>query len=218
MLPVKTQTLFGALFGAAVVVGVSSAALAQTAEGFFTKEQAANGAALFSANCAQCHGAQLQGDEAPALKGKDVMGSWITAQGIYDYFSVAMPPSSPGQLGDSAYIEILSHILSTNGAPVGTRALNLADLPKIELVKATASGSAPAAAPANAAAAPAAPKLPQAFTAGKTLPTVGDAPKTEAAAAPAAPKLPQAFTAGKTLPTVAPSSTPPALPGPGGKP
>ena len=211
---VKIQTVLGSLLGAVLVSGLSSAALAQAPEGYFTKEQAANGAALFSANCAQCHGAQLQGDEAPALKGKDVMGSWITAQGIYDYFSVAMPPSNPGGLGNSAYIEILSHILSTNGAVAGSRALALADLPKIELVKATAGGSAPAAAPANAAAAPAAPKLPQAFTAGKTLPTVGDAPKAEAAA-PAAPKLPQAFTAGKTLPTVAPSTAPPELPGPG---
>jgi mono/diheme cytochrome c family protein len=214
MVRMTMQSLLGSVFGAALLASSSSTVFAQAPDGYFTKEQAASGAALFSANCAQCHGAQLQGDEAPALKGKDVMGSWITAQGIYDYFSVAMPPSNPGQLGNSAYIEILSHILSTNGASAGSRALQLADLPKIELVKATAAGSAPAAAPANAAAAPSAPKLPQAFTAGKALPTVGDAPKADAAA-PAAPKLPQAFTAGKTLPTAAPSNAPLELPGPG---
>ena len=60
------QSLLGSVFGAALLASSSSTVFAQAPEGYFTKEQAASGAALFSANCAQCHGAQLQGDEAPA--------------------------------------------------------------------------------------------------------------------------------------------------------
>ncbi len=198
------------------VTGWAVQVAAQDAQGLYSKEQAERGSALFTANCAQCHGAQLQGAEAPALIGRDVMGTWITAQGIFDYVSVAMPPSSPGQLGESVYVDILSHILAMNGAPAGSKPMALADLPNVDLVKATGVAAAPAAAPATPATA-AAPRLPQAFTAGRVLPTVGAdgvVPPPAAAAAPPAPKLPQAFTAGRQLPTVAPSSAPLPLPGP----
>ncbi len=186
--------------------------------GFYTKEQAARGSGLFTANCAECHGRQLQGAEAPALVGKDVMGTFITAQGLYDYFSVAMPPSNPGGLGEESYLDILSHILSVNGAPVGDKPLAMANLEKVDLVKATAAvAAAPGGAAPGAAAAPGQPaaRLPQAFTAGRPLPTVGT--PTAPTAENAAPKLPQSFTAGRQLPTVAPSNAPLELPGPGAR-
>jgi hypothetical protein len=209
---------FAMAIAISAVGGLSAlgSAAAQDA-GVYTKEQAARGAGLYTANCAECHGRQLQGAEAPALIGKDVMGTFITGQGLYDYFSVAMPPSNPGGLGEQAYVEILSHILATNGAPAGNTPLVLANLEKVDLVKATtAAAAAPAGAAPAAAAAPAQPaRLPQAFTAGRALPTVGapTAPTPENAA----PRLPQAFTAGRQLPTVAPSTAPLELPGPGAR-
>jgi mono/diheme cytochrome c family protein len=184
----------------ALLIGCSGAATAQDSAGYFTQEQADKGASLFDANCSACHGKNLEGIEAPGLVGIDVMGNWATAEGIYAYFSVAMPPTAPGKLGEDAYVDILAHIMSVNGAPAGTKELTGDE--------ATLSAGAPAA-PAAAAA----PTVPQAFTWGKELPTVGGAAAAPAAAAPAEPAkptVPQAFTAGKDLPTVTPPAAPTA--------
>ena len=44
---------------------------------------------------AQGHARQLEGPDAPALVGQDVMQNWATAGGLFDYIHVAMPPSIP---------------------------------------------------------------------------------------------------------------------------
>jgi mono/diheme cytochrome c family protein len=180
------------------------------ASGYFTAEQASHGKAVWASQCSACHGVNMEGTEAPGLVGVDVMGSWGTAQGIYDYYSEAMPATNPGGLTEEEYVDIMAHILAVNGAPAGTHVLKLADFPDLQLVAAT-SGVAPAApaaapvpAPAAPAAAPAAPKLPQAFTANQNPPAA--APAATPAPAPAAPKLPQAFTFGKDAPPAAPAT------------
>lgn len=209
----------------AVVAGLLltiSPALA--ADGYFTADQAAAGEAAFNSNCASCHGQDLNGGVGPALAGPDVMGTWGTAGGLYDFFSVAMPPTAPGQLGAETYTNILAYIMSKNGIPAGTTPL--ADSKEaraaINLVAAAASApKAPAAGAAPAAAAaPAAPPatgvagdiqtaakspMPQAFTWGRSLPTVG--PGGNVKQVSAAPQtfnehaaMPQAFTWGKDLP------------------
>lgn len=229
------RTLILAAVGAAAIMMSVVAPLAQSSGGYFSPEQAARGAAAFNTNCAKCHGQNLQGVEAPALVGVDVMGNWATAQGMYDYFSVAMPPTAPGKLGQPTYVDIMAHILEVNGAAAGQKDLTLADLPNVDLVTATAAAGAPAggskqngggaspaatvapgggaAAPSNATAAPAgsaalpaeAPSVPQAFTYGKQLPTVSPESAPAADAKPK-PTVPQAFTYGKQLPTVAPAT------------
>jgi len=201
-------TLATTLAAAAFAAGAGGAAIAQDSKGYYTQEQADHGKALFDANCAQCHGQNLEGIEAPGLAGPDVMGNWATAQGMYDYFSVAMPPTAPGKLGDDNYVDIMAYILKVNGAPAGDAALTKDALPSVDLVAATAQ-AAPAQPAAGAAATPApaadagATKVPQSFTWGKQLPTVGGADSGQAAPAqPAQPKVPQSYTWGKDLPTV----------------
>lgn len=196
----------------AVVAAIAGAVAAGPAfAAGFTAEQAAAGETAYNSNCAQCHGKQLEGPDAPGLAGPDVMQNWATAGGLFDFIHVAMPPSAPGQLGDETYLNIIAYIMKFNGAEPGDEPLT-ADADKlaaISLPAETAAGAAAAtpatpAAPADTtAAAAAAPAVPQAFTWGKQLPG-GPAPG--AATAPAAattPAIPQAFTWGKTLPTVA---------------
>jgi len=175
----------------------------------FTAEQAAAGETAYNSNCAQCHGKQLEGPDAPGLAGSDVMQNWATAGGLYDFIHVAMPPSAPGQLGDETYLNIIAYIMKFNGAQPGDDPLT-ADADKLAAISLPAETQAGAAAAAPAAAATpdsttaaAATAVPQAFTWGKQLPG-GPAP-TDAAAPAAAttPAVPQAFTWGKTLPTVA---------------
>ncbi|MDC9823335.1 cytochrome c [Devosia sp. ZB163] len=205
-MPLKSISL---AFATAFVALAGSSAQA----GGFTAEQAAAGETAYNANCAQCHGRQLEGTEAPALVGPDVMQNWDTAAGLFDFIRVAMPPSAPGQLGDETYLNIVAYIMKFNGAEPGDKPLtnDPALLASISLPAETAAGasSAAAAAPAEATpeAAEAAPAVPQAFTWGKQLPG-GPAPGAQGAAAtPAAPTVPQAFTWGKQLPTVQPATT-----------
>lgn len=199
-----------------LVSGVLSTGSAMA--GNFTAEQAAAGQTAYNSNCAQCHGRQLEGPEAPGLAGADVMQNWDTAGGLFDFISVAMPPSAPGQLGEETYVNIIAYIMQFNGATPDDTALTSDRDYAVSLPAETAAGAASiaaaaldaggAAAPAADAAATAAPaeavvEVPQAFTWGKQLP--GSAAPTEAAATPAAPAdptIPQAFTWGKTLPTV----------------
>jgi S-disulfanyl-L-cysteine oxidoreductase SoxD len=193
-----SKALVGGAMAASLFGGV---AVAQ--EGVYTADQAASGKAQFNSNCAGCHGMNLEGGDGPSLTGLDFLGNWATAGGIYGYFSVAMPPTAPGQLSEQAYVDILAYILNFNGIPAGSTELTSdpAVLDSIDLV-ALASAAAPAPADAAPAQAPAT-NVPQAFTFGKPLP--GYDPGTAATtttAAPATTTVPQAFTFGKDLPTV----------------
>ncbi len=180
----------------------------------FTAEQAEAGEQSYNSQCAQCHGRQLEGPEAPGLAGQDVMGNWDTAGGLFDFISVAMPPSAPGQLGEETYVNIVAYIMEFNGAVPGDTELTSDRDYAVSLVAETSAGAASqaaaaldaggAAAPAADAAEPASggASVPQAFTWGKQLP--GGAAPAEAAAAPdAAPTstVPQAYTWGDELPT-----------------
>ncbi|HEV2513857.1 MAG TPA: cytochrome c [Devosia sp.] len=193
----------------AVVAALAGAVAAGPAfAGGFTAEQATAGETAYNSNCAQCHGKQLEGPDAPGLAGSDVMQNWATAGGLYDFIHVAMPPSAPGQLGDETYLNIIAYIMKFNGAEPGDEPLTTdpdklaaISLPAETQAGAAAAAAATPAAPADTMAA-AAPAVPQAFTWGKQLPG-GPAPGAAAAPAATAPAVPQAFTWGKTLPTVA---------------
>lgn len=158
----------------------------------FTAAQAAAGQTAYNSRCARCHGARLEGVEAPALSGRDVMQTFVTAGGLYDVISVAMPPDAPGMLGEKTYLDIIAYVMSFNGARPGDKALAKSDLSRLSLARETAAGTPP---PASAAAATSASgRVPQAFTFGRLLPGGGE---------PQRPTVPQAFTFRKKLPQAA---------------
>ncbi|QQR39654.1 c-type cytochrome [Devosia rhizoryzae] len=181
--------------------------------GNFTAEQAAAGQQAYNSNCAQCHGRQLEGPDAPGLAGQDVMGNWDSAGGLYDFISVAMPPSAPGLLGEETYVNIVAYIMQFNGAVPDDTPLTTDRDYAVSLVAETSAGAASQAAAAldagGAAAAPAADAapaeettaVPQAYTWGTQLPG-GAAPAAPAATEPATPAstVPQAYTWGQQLP------------------
>ena len=163
--------------GRATVLAITAAAAmtASTAShaAGFTAAQAEAGATAYASNCAQCHGPQLEGTEAPGLFGQDVMGNWDTAGGLFDFISVAMPPAAPGQLGEDTYLNIISFVMEQNGATAGDVALTTANMASVSLVAETKDGAAAKEAAIHAAhGAEAAPVIavPQAFTWGKELP------------------------------------------------
>ncbi|MFA5580567.1 MAG: cytochrome c [Paracoccaceae bacterium] len=160
----------------------------------YTEEQAVTGRSQYTAQCAMCHGAQLEGGDAPGLT-EDTMHNFNTVEGLFDMISVTMPPQMPGELGDQVYIDIIAYLLDFNGAvpdgdmltpdPVVMANINLMD--EITAGRLAGGGDAPEPEVAPSG-------LPQAFTWGQQLP--GSEPvQTE-------PALPQAFTFGQDLPTV----------------
>jgi cytochrome c len=96
-------------------------------EGVYTKEQAARGKARYFASCAVCHGPQLQGDsDSPELAGKSFMKRWgdQSVAALFAFASSQMPVGRPGSLGVQGYVDVIAHILATNGFPDGQRELS----------------------------------------------------------------------------------------------
>jgi alcohol dehydrogenase (cytochrome c) len=126
-------------------------------EGPFNAEQARSGRGLFAANCAQCHGPQLQGaGEAPPLAGTTFMAAWgkrSTAE-LYNLVKASMPYGNGNSLDAATYRSIIAFVLSANGAKPGNTALTGSETVQIGRIadgKMPASAQAPASAPSAAA-------------------------------------------------------------------
>lgn len=110
-------------------------------DGVFTADQAALGRTLYGAHCAECHGGSLQGAEAAALSGERFWADWSeqTVSDLLTYVSRNMPFSEDGSLAGtlppSTYAEIVAHILSTNGFPVGSQPLTAASAAGAAIVR-----------------------------------------------------------------------------------
>jgi polar amino acid transport system substrate-binding protein len=126
----------GLAFTAIVALLAVCTLAAKTSAGerpLYTPEQAAVGAKAFAMNCARCHGAQLQGISAPALKGP---GSALTGESVsqaYMYISTQMPADGAGSLTPSQYAAIMAFILQQRGHRAGSIKLKPAAAMKIEL-------------------------------------------------------------------------------------
>jgi mono/diheme cytochrome c family protein len=111
-----------------LAAGLPVAALAQGAKpALYTEAQANAGAAVYAQSCAACHGSQLEGVAAPALKGPafgDMANAQsLTADALLDVISNTMPQSDPGSLKPEEFAAVTAYILQQNGYPAGTTAL-----------------------------------------------------------------------------------------------
>jgi S-disulfanyl-L-cysteine oxidoreductase SoxD len=95
-------------------------------QGVYTAAQAERGKATFQTNCIRCHGGELEGNTAPALKGERFVTTWNggPVSRLFEKIRDTMPPQfGTGILSDVAKIEIVAYILQTNGYPAGAREL-----------------------------------------------------------------------------------------------
>ena len=86
----------------------------------YTAAQSDSGREAYNAQCADCHGEELEGlDISPALAGARFDQTWRGKTAATISFHVRrMPPESvgePGSLGDETYTNILAYILQSNG-------------------------------------------------------------------------------------------------------
>jgi mono/diheme cytochrome c family protein len=111
-----------------ILVATPVAAFAQGAKpAVYTDAQASAGATVYAQSCAACHGSQLEGVAAPALKGP-AFGDMANAQSLtvdtlLDVISNTMPQSDPGSLKPEDYAAVTAYILQQNGYPAGTTAM-----------------------------------------------------------------------------------------------
>jgi len=97
-----------------------------TWDGVYTEEQAKRGAALYSDNCAQCHGTDLTGGEsAPPLSGNAFFANWegLSIGDLFERIRTSMPADRPGRLSRDQNADIVAQILKVNGFPAGATEL-----------------------------------------------------------------------------------------------
>ncbi len=118
------RVLTGVVMMWVVAVGLSLAGQqAKTVwDGVYTAEQAERGAALYSEQCARCHGEGLGGVEsAPPLTGDRFNSNWegVTLSDLFERMRSSMPQDKPGSLSRGQNADLLAHLLSTGGFPAG---------------------------------------------------------------------------------------------------
>jgi mono/diheme cytochrome c family protein len=105
--------------------------------GPYTADQAKAGAAIFAAQCSQCHGQKLEGDSGPQLAGPDFMSKWTgqTADDLRDVIATQMPLTNPGSLKPNEVLQVLSYILQQNNYPAGASELTAPKAKTVKIVK-----------------------------------------------------------------------------------
>ena len=107
----------------------------QAAPGPYTTAQADAGRTTFHAECAPCHGAEMQGGvEEPPLAGPRFIAKWRTrtTHDLLNFIQTRMPPQNPGGLGEPANLELVAHILRANGVASGPDPLTSATVVPVE--------------------------------------------------------------------------------------
>ena len=97
---------------------VVEAAQQPAAGGSFTTEQADAGWTVYLQQCGECHGPNLDGMEAPPLRGVDFLNGWAgrTTDELFAYVRDEMPPGLGGSLSDQVYLNLVAYLLDANGA------------------------------------------------------------------------------------------------------
>jgi len=104
-----SSALRTSVYSIPMALGIAGAAsgTASAASATFTANQAAQGGAVFAANCATCHAANLAGGAGPALVGKAFHASldanYKDGFELYDFIAKQMPLNAPGSLSQANF-------------------------------------------------------------------------------------------------------------------
>ena len=104
----------------------------------YTKEQVAQGGAIYAKDCAVCHGAELQGVSAPALTGPSFGRAHLNAEQLRTIVVQTMPLTAPGSLKPEEYADIMAYLLSyacVQPSGGGAQPLPSEDLPALRQVE-----------------------------------------------------------------------------------
>jgi len=108
-------------------------------QGVYSTAQAERGKTIFNTTCLRCHGEDLAGNTAPALKGDRFQTSWggDVVESLFTKVRDTMPPNFGTILDDQVKLDIVTYILQTNGFPAGNSDLLVgsADLATTQILK-----------------------------------------------------------------------------------
>ena len=109
----------------------------------------ADGAPVYAARCAACHGktgkegpndvlvGRLPGDAFPfardARAPKTIGSYWPYATTVFDYIRRAMPPDTPGSLKDDEVYGLVAYLLVLNELVPADAVIDAASLPKVKM-------------------------------------------------------------------------------------
>jgi mono/diheme cytochrome c family protein len=99
-------------------------------DGVYTEAQAERGKTVYESHCAMCHGNDLSGINAQALKGNSFLEKWRedTVNSLFTRIKTSMPARAPGTLSDQMYVDVVGYLLEANAYPVGSEELRTDDL------------------------------------------------------------------------------------------
>ena len=108
-------------------------------DGAYSAPQAIRGQAGYIAHCGSCHGGDLSGVSAPALKGEKFLERWRedSLDKLFEYIRTAMPRgrrSDSPVIGENVYLDLYTYMLQQNGYPAGAAELTVPQLANIQLV------------------------------------------------------------------------------------
>jgi len=123
VLAIGLATVFAAYAGSAArAAPIDAKPTKTTQDGVYTDDQAKQGKAQYSQNCANCHMDDLSGSgQAQGLVGDAFTQTW-EEQTVYDLFQVTyttMPPDKPESLSPDATLDIVAYLLQSNQFPAG---------------------------------------------------------------------------------------------------
>jgi S-disulfanyl-L-cysteine oxidoreductase SoxD len=96
-------------------------------DGVYSEAQAARGKAMYDAQCAFCHQADLRGQGfAPALVEDTFLTRWRDGNlgELFTIVKATMPQDKPASLTDEEYAAIVAYLLQANRYPPGQQELH----------------------------------------------------------------------------------------------
>jgi mono/diheme cytochrome c family protein len=95
--------------------------LRSVTEGVYSTAQATQGQEIYHAQCAECHGAGLEGSSGPPLAGDSFLANWSARplEALVDKIQKTMPYSEPGSLSRSQSTVLLAYVLQAGKFPAG---------------------------------------------------------------------------------------------------
>jgi len=90
-------------------------------DGVYTEAQALRGEDLYPDTCSRCHGDDLEGDEAPALRSEEFLKDWKghTLGDLFKRVHDSMPYDRPGSISSAQTADVIAYIFSRNRVPAG---------------------------------------------------------------------------------------------------
>jgi mono/diheme cytochrome c family protein len=109
-----TNPVVNSTKGQSAVAAATAAGAVQSGTAPYTQAQVKAGNIQYTASCAACHGARLQGVSGPALTGSAFGNSHLTISALRTVVTKQMPLTAPGSLSASQYASIMAYVLAAN--------------------------------------------------------------------------------------------------------